>query len=83
MTTERAEFLERHYTLSELEKAWHMSRKILREWFIEEPGVVKFGTAKLIRGRKRTNVQLRIPESVARRVYRRRTGQEVYPAQAS
>jgi hypothetical protein len=39
------------------------------------PGVIRFGTDKLRKGRQRTNVQLRVPESVAMRVYRARTGQ--------
>ena len=78
-----AEFLERHFTLAELAKAWHMSPQTLRVWFIEEPGVIKYGGAKLVRGRKRTHVSLRVPESVARRVYLRRTGQEIYPVHAN
>jgi len=75
---DRADFLERHYTITELAKAWHLSYNHLREWFQSEPGVIKFGTGKLNKGRKRTNVQLRVPESVARRVYRRRTGKDVF-----
>lgn len=71
----RPDFLERHYTLSELAKAWHMSRTTLRAWFENEPGVIRYGSAKLKKGRQRTHVSLRIPESVARRVYRARTGQ--------
>lgn len=70
----RPDFLERHYTVGELAKAWHMSIRSLREWFIDEPGVIKFGVGKLKKGRKRTYVSLRVPESVARRVYRARTG---------
>lgn len=83
MTPEReyhADFMERHYTLGELSKAWHMSLRSLRLWFINEPGVLKFGAAKLNKGRKRVHVSLRVPESVARRVYRRRTGKEIQPA---
>jgi hypothetical protein len=70
----RADFLERHYTLTELGKAWHMSRHTLRDWFIDEPGVIKFGVQKLNKARQRVHVSLRVPESVARRVYRARTG---------
>ena len=76
----RADFMERHYTVGELAKAWHMSSTVVRCWFIEEPGVVKYGAAKLTKGRQRVHVSLRVPESVARRVYKRRTGREVYPA---
>jgi hypothetical protein len=71
---ERPEFLERHYTLTELSKAWHVSRPTLQSWFRDEPGIIRYGADKLKKGRKRTNVQLRVPEHVARRVYRARTG---------
>lgn len=70
----RPDFLERHYTLSELAKAWHMSRSKLRCWFDDEPGVIRYGSEKLKKGRQRIHVSLRVPESVARRVYRARTG---------
>jgi hypothetical protein len=78
-TLKQADFLEKHYTLTELGKAWHMSRRSLREWFVDEPGVLKFGADKLKKGRSKVFVSLRVPESVARRVYRRKTGQEVQP----
>jgi len=68
------DFLERHYTLTELAKAWHVSRGKLREWFADTPGVIRYGSDKLAKGRQRTHVSLRVPESVARRVYRERTG---------
>jgi len=73
----RPDFMERHYTAVELAKAWHMSERLVREWFINEPGVIKFGVGKLTKNRKRTYVSLRIPESVARRVYRQRTGKDM------
>jgi hypothetical protein len=57
----RPEFLERHYTLAELGEAWHMSNRTLRQWFVGEPGVIRFG--------KDTYTSIRVPESVARRVY--------------
>ena len=66
---ERPSFLERHYTIDELAKAWHMSPHTIRPWFKEEPGVLRTGIAKLKKGRKQTQVYLRIPESIARRVY--------------
>jgi len=83
MTEQKADFLERHYTLAELAEAWSMSARTLRGWFREEPGVLKFGCGKLNNGRKRVHVSLRIPESVARRVYRKRTGSDVLPAQGT
>jgi AraC-like DNA-binding protein len=73
----RAEFLERHYTLAELATAWHMSRATLVQWFRDEPGVIRYGTGKLKKGRQRIHVSLRVPESVARRVYKTRTGREI------
>lgn len=74
---DRADFLERHFTLSELAEAWHVSRATLSAWFRDEPGVIRFGPGKLKKGRARTLVQLRVPASVARRVYRERTGTQL------
>jgi len=69
----RPEFLERHYTLAELSTYWHSSVRTLRAWFENEPGVVRYGVGKLSRGRARTYVSIRVPESVAARVYRKMT----------
>jgi hypothetical protein len=73
---DRADFMEKHFTLSELSKAWHLSQRTLKAWFDGTPGVIRYGPDKLTKGRKRTYVTLRVPESVARRVYRTRTGRE-------
>ena len=73
----RPDFLERHYALTELSKAWHISRPTLRSWFRDEPGVILYGSAKLKKGRHRTHLSMRVPESVARKVYRNHTGREV------
>ena len=73
--TDRPDFLERHYTLGELAKAWHLSRRTLQSWFRHERGIIRYGASKLQKGRKRTHTSVRVPESVARRVYRERTGQ--------
>ena len=68
-------FLERHYTVKELADAWHMSHVTVRSWFRGEKGVIRYGPAKIKgKGNKQTHVQLRVPESVARRVYKERTG---------
>ena len=67
---------ERHYTLGELAKAWHISRTTLEGWFRDEPGVIRYGSTKLRKGRHRTHVSVRIPESVARRVYLAHTGRQ-------
>jgi len=69
----RRDLLERHYTIGELAKAWHMAPSSLRIWFADEPGVIKWGERTLRKGRKQTYLSLRIPESVARRVYERKT----------
>lgn len=76
----RADFMERHYTVGELAKAWGVARTTVRLWFLDEPGVIRYGAAKLKKGRGRVYVSMRVPESVARRVYKRRTGGDVYPA---
>lgn len=72
-TQDRPDFLERHYTIRELSKAWGMGVATVRRWFQNEPGVIKFGSGKLTKSRKRTYISLRIPESVARRVYHANT----------
>jgi hypothetical protein len=51
-------FMERHYTLGELAKQWHMSIRSLRLWFVDEPGVIKFGVGKLNKGQKRTYISI-------------------------
>jgi hypothetical protein len=69
---------QRHYTLSELAKQWHISRATLIGWFRDAPGVIKYGANnKLNKARKRTHISMRVPESVARRVYRAHTGEEM------
>jgi hypothetical protein len=74
MTQERPAFLERHYTLGELAAAWHVSRRTLEAWFRDIEDVVRYGSANLRRGRKRTHLSVRVPESVARRVYHAHMG---------
>jgi hypothetical protein len=73
----RPDFLEVHYTLRELSQSWQVSMRSLRPHFTDEPGVVKFGVPGLTRGRKRPYVSLRIPASVAQRVYFRMTGKNI------
>jgi hypothetical protein len=57
---------ERHYTVPELAESWHLSPLVVRKLFEKEPGVVIFCQPKM---NKRTYRTLRIPESVAKRVY--------------
>lgn len=67
-----------HYTLGELAKQWHFSRRTLVGWFRDVPDVIRYRTnAKLKKGRKQIHESVRVPESVARRVYRERTGHEL------
>jgi hypothetical protein len=73
------DFLERHYTIPELAERWHMSRTQVREWFKGEPDIIRWGTGRLNKNRKRTYESLRIPESVARRVYERKKGDQRKP----
>jgi hypothetical protein len=67
-----ADAFERHMTINELAKLWCVSVRTLRRWFRDEPGVLKWGKETTRRGAKRNYVSLRIPESVARRVYAQR-----------
>ena len=57
---------ERHYTVAELAENWHLSPLVVRNLFEKEPGVVIFSQPKTNRRIYRT---LRIPDSVAKRVY--------------
>ncbi len=61
--------IERHYTVKELGALWKLSSSTVIRIFRDEPGVLKIGRERR-RGR-RSNVTLRIPESVVQRVYRR------------
>ncbi len=64
--------LERHFTCQELADQWHLGYNTILAWFRDEAGVLKTGNASLLR-RRRTKVSIRIPESVAIRVYAERT----------
>ena len=58
-----------HYTVDEIAEAWKLSRDKVRRLFENEPGVLVLDNrGALSRRRYRT---LRIPDSVAERVYRR------------
>ena len=63
---------EPHFTIRELSKSWHLSYEATRRLFQNEPGVLKIGGR--LRKNKRGYMSLRIPASVARRVYRKVTG---------
>jgi hypothetical protein len=62
---------ERHFTVQTLAEVWALSQDTVQSWFEDEQGVVKLGN---MGGRgKRRKVSLRIPESIAERVYLERT----------
>ena len=60
---------ERHFSANELAELWGLSPAAIRRMFRNEPGVLRFGKEK--KGHQRDYVTLRIPLSVAERVYRR------------
>jgi hypothetical protein len=63
--------LEPHFTLAELAAKWHLARSTIRDWFLDEPGVLLI-TRTGRRNGKRTLTNMRIPQSVAERVHRKR-----------
>ena len=63
--------LERHFSPQTLSELWGFSTDAIRDLFEDEPGVLKIGDRTS--GRKRRYVTMRIPESVAARVYKRMT----------
>jgi len=60
---------ETHYTIQEIAEKWHLSEKVVRTLFRDEPGVVRIDSPE--RRFKRSYCTLRIPESVAVRVHGR------------
>ena len=62
-----SEALEQHFTAAELAKRWHVSTPTIRRWFQDRSDVIQFGTQH--RAKKRGYVSIRIPASVAERVY--------------
>jgi hypothetical protein len=63
---------EHHYTPQELGELWGFHPTTIRSMFIDEPGVLKVGKQGRRDG-KRDYISLRIPSSVAQRVYERKT----------
>jgi hypothetical protein len=61
--------LEQHYTPAQLAKRWNLSDDFVRRLFRGEEGVLEIDRPE--RMHKRGYVSLRIPESVAERVYAR------------
>lgn len=63
---------EPHYTTHEIAEMWKLDDTTVRRIFQDEPGVFKIGKLGRHDG-KRDYITLRIPASVANRVYRQRT----------
>lgn len=61
-------FAERHFTINELAAKWSLSGEFVRQLVQHEPGVTEWVRQQT--GRRGYRV-LRIPQSVAERVYRR------------
>ena len=60
---------ERHFSPAQLAEQWSLSEDTVRRIFEREPGVLIFENPERISSRRRRTI--RIPESVAERVYRR------------
>lgn len=60
---------ERHYTIAELAGLWNLSADSVRRLFKNEAGVLSISTRQ--RRGKRSYLTLRIPASVAERIYRK------------
>lgn len=69
--TQQPTALERQFTPKELAELWRLSEDTIRRTFQDVPGVMKIGTP--FRRGKRGYVTLRIPESVAVKVYEERS----------
>jgi hypothetical protein len=66
-----ASMMQRHYQPKELAALWGFSVDTIRKWFEDEPGVLTEDRPEKMH--KRGYRSIRIPESVAMRVYERRT----------
>ena len=69
-TTVPGSAFERHYKPRELAKLWGFDESTVRRLFQDQVGVLKIGSPD---HGKRAYVSLRIPASVAERVYRERS----------
>ncbi len=65
-----SELIEQHFTVQELAKQWRVSADTIRRAFRDENGVLHLGRPKHTR---RIYDSIRIPQTVAERVYRRLT----------
>jgi hypothetical protein len=76
--TQPVTFAEHHYRVKDLAALWSLSPAAIRRLFHDEPGVLRYGRPK--RGHKRDYASLRIPASVAERVYRRCLLPDAHPS---
>ena len=65
-----ADMFERHFSVRTLAELLSLSEDTIQRWFEDVPGVLKVGADG--RRKRGGSGSLRIPESVARRVYRER-----------
>lgn len=63
--------LEPHYSPRFYAELWNVSESTTLRWFRDEPGVLRIGDSGA--GNKRSRCELRIPYSLAMRVYEERT----------
>jgi hypothetical protein len=63
---------ERHFSPKALAELWNFSEDTICRWFEDQPGVLKHGESDSKRG-KRRKLYLRIPESIALKIYKERT----------
>jgi predicted transcriptional regulator len=61
--------LEKHYTVAELARCWGFAESTVRKMFRNEPGVLVVAHPEKLR--KRPYTSIRIPQTVAIRVYER------------
>jgi hypothetical protein len=60
-----------HYSPRFYAELWGLSESTVLRWFQDEPGVLKCGGAN--KGGRRRRVEIRIPVSLAMRIYHQRT----------
>ena len=77
-TISREVAFEEHFTVQELANFWKLSRRSVQRVVAKQPGIVRLGT---VRPGKRPHFTLRVPASVARRVYAILTGEIEKPAE--
>jgi len=63
--------IDQHFTPQFYAELWGMSVSTVTRWFQDEPGVLKLSNSA--KNGKRSRVELRIPFSLAMRIYRERT----------